>query len=477
MKYLLFLSLTIIFLLILDKNPLQSLPSYTARSSRVCDSCHVSPFKNNSQEEWKNPVWYKRKCTLSCQVCHINPGGGGLRTPAGRYYANNVLPMFGSNKRPFHDTNGTFYYIFHKKSFPSDKTSSKNINYKSNNSNNKSELHKLKFFYSGDFLAFGYPFNATTKDSQSSYAFESGRYDDKNADPLLTIGVDTRPGFVRINNKSSFVFMQLDTGIAFHPIEHLSFIATVGFPIRELNTGKKIHFNLQNASLLIHELPMMMTIQMGLFLPSFGIRHEDHTAPSRYLLDMDFSRAKNIVLGTEISIAPNYPYLTLAFFTNRKHFINNSFAGYGGTITSGWRDIYWGAGVSFIYKDRPIDDGGNLRAGGINAYFSFWKWKLPIIILLEGNLGKNPKSFSDFKTFITTFSRIEYLLTPGLNLQINHHYLLNDTMNKIEEYNRLGVGFDFHIIYGVKLSSELRWTLTNTRNTSTDLILLFHGYL
>ena len=46
---------------------------YAARSARTCDNCHLSP------NQWVNPPLPERKCNMSCQSCHVDPAGGGVR--------------------------------------------------------------------------------------------------------------------------------------------------------------------------------------------------------------------------------------------------------------------------------------------------------------------------------------------------------------------------------------------------------------
>jgi hypothetical protein len=62
-------------------------PLYTVREGRTCDNCHSLP------NDWVDPPeMARRKCTLSCSGCHVDPGGGGLRTVSGVYFGRSTLP-------------------------------------------------------------------------------------------------------------------------------------------------------------------------------------------------------------------------------------------------------------------------------------------------------------------------------------------------------------------------------------------------
>ncbi|MFP6642408.1 MAG: hypothetical protein VCF24_02420 [Candidatus Latescibacterota bacterium] len=40
---------------------------------------------------------------MSCQSCHIDPAGGGMRNASGRYFGNSTLPMIATSPRPTDD--------------------------------------------------------------------------------------------------------------------------------------------------------------------------------------------------------------------------------------------------------------------------------------------------------------------------------------------------------------------------------------
>ena len=69
-------------------------PWLSNRYAQNCAGCHAPGRKNLP------PV--KRRCSLSCQGCHVNPSGGGLRSHYGKWNENRWLRSFYSEDLKSH---------------------------------------------------------------------------------------------------------------------------------------------------------------------------------------------------------------------------------------------------------------------------------------------------------------------------------------------------------------------------------------
>lgn len=468
---------------------LYSLPQYTAREGRICDSCHAYPFETEKQRAWQDPELAQRKCNLSCATCHSDPGGGGLRTVAGRYLANAALPIFNREIRPWHDQHRNISDLVRWLSenpapARSNGTTAAAPPAAADNRPEKFHTHELPPAYSwADPMVLGVAHPGKVADRP--YSPEFGVYGNLNADPILQLGGDMRLAYVKTNTVDALFPMQFDVGIRYHPVAHWTFATTWGL-LGQATSGNATSsrslaemYTIRNAYVMYHELPYQLFFRAGLFQPTFGVRQEDHTAPVRQNFEMDLSRKYSAVLGAEAGFAANYPYLTISLFSNNVGHTattqNQEFGiephGYGSALSGGYRDLLWGGGASFLMKARNAAYGGNLTAVSVDGYLNFGRiWlNLPITLLGEYAWGSYSATQSGDRRFAANFLELNYLLLNGVNLKANHHFSDANLATRGDESGRFGLGVELIPFTVMKLYFEYRvpWRV-NARQILSD---------
>lgn len=465
---------------------IHGLPLYTAREGRQCDSCHAYPFETDKQKAWVDPPLAQRKCNMSCQTCHVDPGGGGLRSVAGRYLARSTLPIFESESRPWHDRDRNITDLVNllKKKPTGSKTEEPAPAPATAEAAkaDKFRTHELPQNYSlYDPFVIGTP--AGAMGGARPYAPEYGLYGKLNADPFIQFGGDLRLAYLKTNSKEAFFPMQADVGARIHPVEKISLVTTLGLVGRtdQLTTSQKRSldemYTVRNAYIMLHELPGQMYARVGFFQPVFGQRQEDHTAFVRQNFEMDLSKKYSSVMGAEIGLAANYPYINLSVFTNNggqaigdpgQSFVINP-QGIGAALAAGWRDLAFGGGFSLMFKKRPVEYQGNLRAASVDSYFNLGRLALKVPLTVSGELavGDYTENFSPRK-FYASYVGLDYLVLNGLNLKINHHYSVSDLNRSGSATGRYGFGMEVIFVSWLKVLVEYRlvWTGSTSQNAS-----------
>lgn len=475
-------ALLVVAALILAAIPTSATPLYTARSGRTCDNCHTSP------NTWYDPEDVgKRKCTLSCSSCHVDPSGGGLRNVSGRYYGRSTLALYVFEDRPLNDSSADvsavqkWLHDSDRALKPGSEPSSGPIEPASEQLDPRPPGSPVP----NEGPAWGRPLFH----GHSEMAWLDGRYDNLNADPLLQLGGDFRGAFW---SPGALVFpMQLDLHAAVHPVEHLTLSTTVGARGRTRGLDGTLEEETpvmaRDLWLMTHEWPYLSYARVGRFMPAFGWRVDDHTAFTRRPFGVSQEDPGNRVIGAEIGFTGNYPYASVSAFKPGLATGLNPFAtddGWGTAVSGGWRDLGWSLGASAMVRKRPLEDGGETMDGSLQWSLNPWRWfeNLPVTYLGELAFGTLQRPLSGKGTSqVAHYHQLSYMFAgTGLTLHARYDFWDPDREVIDDEFNRPGAAVEFVVIPGLTLRGDIRVGLPAGAKSGAeeiaDLFIHVHGW-
>ena len=444
-------------------------PMYAARAGRTCDNCHVTP--NN----WVDPQLSERKCTLSCQGCHVDPAGGGMRNVVGRFYGRSTLPMIATSPRPTADWDRIAPYLGRR-----DRATTYTHTLPLG-----PDTYEQVFAYADsvdDRWAWGTPAGEPTR-----YGYWQGRYGGLRADPVFRVGFDIR--LATLLSGTALLFpMQADVSSVLHPVRHVTLFANVG--ARGRPSGYSDTFDddhspyLREALLMLHEAPYQAYVKAGRFVPAFGLRLDDHTSRIRREFELDGALPESRVTGVEVGAAPNYPVINVSWFrmasrtrTPDAWDIFDHDDGWGAAANLGWRDMGWSFGGSGLWRRRPVDEGGNTSTFGVWGSINPWHYfrRIPIAYQAEFDYGTFQRASGLESEKAAAYQELNWLAFNGINFLIAYDWADPDREVKDDESHRIQIGGQVIVVPGVTLDGRLRALIPTTKEGSdTDLFLQLH---
>ncbi|MEE9268711.1 MAG: hypothetical protein V3V49_00460 [Candidatus Krumholzibacteria bacterium] len=447
----------------------EAIPLYAARAGRACDNCHLTPNK------WQNPKLAERKCSLSCQTCHVDPAGGGMRNTSGRFYGRATLPMIATSPRPTRDWDRSFFGRVPRMDRATTYSDSLPVG--------PDRFEQVENYYEtiDDRWSYGRPYGAASR-----YAPFQGRYGGLAADPLLRIGWDVRLAVLFSGLVITFP-MQGDLPVAVHPVRHVTVFLNTGF--RGRASGYSSTFDesrtpyLREAFLLLHQAPYQSYVKLGRFTPAYGLRLDDHTSQIRRRFELDGSLPETRVTGVEIGAAPNYPFINLSWFRKASRArepspfdIFDVDESWGTALNLGYRDLGWSVGGSLLLQRRPLAEGGDTSTLGAYGVINLLHYRpdLPFTYQTEFDHGSRTRA-SGLRTDQAAFyQEIDWLLANGVNLLLAHDWADPDREVVDDESNRYAAGGRFTPIPGVTLDGRIRMLVPTAGATDWDLFVQLH---
>jgi hypothetical protein len=289
-------------------------PWMASRYAQNCAACH-SPGRVNVQAK-------SRRCSLSCQGCHTNPNGGGLRSFYGKWTEERWLNSFyvhgyKLNKPRPAPTEDQFYVEKRLKRFlakANEKTKNaavtKGFRLKETSARLPDQAYDRhttgeKVFVSDRDELYRIPTNDPYRERRQNY---------------FNAGLDFRYFYLdwkqdTTHTKQSFP-MATDIAVSVEPVHRLTLVWEGRFLNNPANAAWDQAYTttsqVRSAYAMVDDLPYNTFAMFGIYRPLFGQYNPDHTSlfASATGLDMQ-SYFKAVSVGT----APNVPFFNVHYLT------------------------------------------------------------------------------------------------------------------------------------------------------------------
>lgn len=344
-------------------------PWLSTRFAQNCAGCHA-PGRINLPPK-------KRMCSLSCQGCHVNPNGGGMRSFYGKWNENRLLRswIIDSDETPIHKPGFAkrSRQIYGKNPFlkiPKKKREAKAFQNKILNEGLPLIPSPLIEMKDKNHDRVENPYTRTAE-SQVEFLYQVPQDDPYRLKFLSKFdgGGDFRwqflDGEVKSENGANITktdvhqkfLMSADFGLRYRPVYkkyHLVYESRFVGSTRKDTSLRDSFAASQTRSLylMVDELPYNFFFMHGYYRPLFGNYTADHTLLSQKMFSSALgfdggAYAMSPLETTSIGTAPNVPYGNVHIITGA---MDSSWDKYEGTVANlGLRFVKFSASVNYTF--------------------------------------------------------------------------------------------------------------------------------
>ncbi len=462
-------------------------PFYAAFSASSCDTCHAEPIG------WKNPELKDRRCSLSCQSCHVSPTGGGLRTPYGKYFAREVLPLFGSRPSEHADLEPGLAAARKAEDVRRSWCAARAAEARSAGL----PASTLSFYELDGCWKVPVAGRFRWSEGFSGWQVIPGsrvhtdihdRVGDIDPNPTFDVGADFR-GMVLVplgdSDDDAAVFpMEAQVYGAWQPFDELLAYVDAGWQGSRANpivdTDQSVteviltRVWVREVFLKLQKLPYNSWVRLGRFAPPYGWRIPDHTAFIREPFDQHRQG-----YGIEAGVNPNYAFGSLAVYwqgvADWPGEIDTLAGGPAVTAQAGWRDFGFTAAMSahamsIVRRAGESASGSEVMVGpmwGVNFHH--------FAVLGEFDYRNVDNGVADSHS-LRLYNEAQWMAMRGLIAKLRHEWK-DENLDFVDDHvHRITAGVQWTPVPPLQLDVSLQNLLRPGDSIEPLLLVQLHAY-